>query len=391
LIVPEIHFYLLSLFHSLMPEIWLRYGTTEVVLDIKFENLASQISSNFQALPEEEVRAAVTSVPLTDNMLVLALSPSKAAARAVAMIAQAASAKGFGVTVDVPAKMAGALRANLTATAGGETVSINRVDYQSLQERIKKFQSNVIVSTVAYDPLFGYAGSTTTLLRNFLPEQMSEAFKSRRDNIPSPGEEGEPLKAAISSSAAIPGTCIELVANSSGIAGVHTGTMAEAFGKAVSQLKSISVIDTDPAKCVILSASGEAGIHSTLSSSLNSLWNAVHIVKGGGTAILVAENRDGIGAGALQMFIEGRLKPEELGQTAYVDGLEHLLYIQELRQRCELGLVSTLPHYYSKTKLGFATYTGMKDIIEKLPEKIGKSYRAIVLSDADITILRQRV
>ncbi|HEY7507437.1 MAG TPA: hypothetical protein VH621_07490, partial [Nitrososphaera sp.] len=84
-------------------------------------------------------------------------------------------------------------------------------------------------------------------------------------------------------------------------------------------------------------------------------------------------------------------KPEELGQTAYVDGLEHLLYIQELRQRCELGLVSTLPHYYSKTKLGFATYTGMKDIIEKLPEKIGKSYRAIVLSDADITILRQRV
>jgi hypothetical protein len=268
--------------------------------------------------------------------------------------------------------MAGALRSNLTATAGGEAVSINRVDYQSLQDRIKKFQSDLVVSTVAYDPLFGYAGGATTLLRNFLPEQMGEAFRSRRDNIPSPGEEGEPLKAAVSSSAAIPGTCIELVANSSGIAGVHTGTIAEAFGKAVSQLKSISVIDADPAKCAILSASGEAGIHSTL-------------------AILVAENRDGVGGGALQQFIEGRLKPEEIGQMAYINGLEHLLYIQELRQRCELGLVSTLPHYYSRTKLGFSTYAGMKDIMEKLPEKIGKSYRAIVLSDADITILRPRV
>ncbi|HEY7733266.1 MAG TPA: hypothetical protein VIB07_00570 [Nitrososphaera sp.] len=374
-----------------MPEIWLRYGTTEVVLDIKFENLASQISSSFQTLPEEEARAAITSVPLTDNMLVLALSPSKAAARAVALIAESASAKSFAITVDVPARMAGALRTNLTAAAGGEAISINRVDYQSLQERIKKFQSNAIVSTAGYDPLFGYAGSATTLLRNFLPEQMGEAFRSRRDNIPSPGEEGEPLKAAISSSAAIPGTCIELVANSSGIAGVHTGTIAEAFGKAISQLKSISVVDADPAKCAILSASGEAGNHSTLASSLNSLWNAVHIVKDGGTAILVAENRDGVGGGALQMFIEGRLRPEELAQTAYVDGLEHLLYIHELKQRCELGLVSTLPHYYSKTKLGFSTYAGMKDIMEKLPEKIGKSYRAIVLSDADITILRPRV
>src|SRR5919108_415381 len=136
-----------------MPEIWLRYGTTDVVLDIRFENLANQISSSFQALAEEEVKAAIGGVPVTDNMLVLALSASKATAKAAAMLAEAARAKGFAnVTVDVPARMAGALRTNLTAAAGGELVSINRIDYQSpLQERISKFQSAVIVSSVAYD------------------------------------------------------------------------------------------------------------------------------------------------------------------------------------------------------------------------------------------------
>ncbi|HEX2558029.1 MAG TPA: hypothetical protein VHK86_06875, partial [Nitrososphaera sp.] len=173
-----------------MPEIWLRYGTTDVVLDIKFENLSSQISSSFQALPEEEIRAAIASVPLTDNMLVLALSGSKAAAKVAIMLAEAARAKGFNFTIDVPAKVAGALRASLAAITGGsETLSINRIDYQSLQDRISKFQSTATVSSVAYDPLFGFAGAPTALLRNMLADRMAEAFKARQGNIPAPGVE----------------------------------------------------------------------------------------------------------------------------------------------------------------------------------------------------------
>jgi hypothetical protein len=374
-----------------MPEIWLRYGTTDVVLDIKFENLSSQISSSFQALPEEEIRAAIAGVPLTDNMLVLALSGSKAAAKAAIMLAEAARAKGFNFTIDVPAKVAGALRASLAAITGdGETVSINRIDYQSLQDRISKFQSTVIVSSVAYDPLFGFAGAPTALLRNLLADKMAEAFKARQGNIPAPGVEGEPLKVATSAAEGIPATSVELVANSAGIAGIHTGSISEAFSKAIAQLKSVSVIETDPVKCAIISASSEAGTHSTLAGSLNSLWNSIHAVREGGSAILVAENREGAGGGALQMFIEGRLKPEQLPQSPYIDGLEHLLYMQELRQKYELGLVSALPHYYARTKLGFTTYAGMKDILDKQPEKHGKNFKALVLSDADITLLKPR-
>ncbi|HEX2557085.1 MAG TPA: hypothetical protein VHK86_02075, partial [Nitrososphaera sp.] len=358
---------------------------------IKFENLSSQISSSFQALPEEEIRAGIAGVPLTDNMLVLALSGSKAAAKAAVMLAEAARAKGFNFTVDVPAKVAGALRASLAAiTSGSETVSINRIDYQSLQERISKFQSTVIVSSVAYDPLFGFAGAPTALLRNLLADRMAEAFKARQGNIPAPGMEGGPLKVAISAAEGIPATSVELVASSGGIAGIHTGSIAEAFSKAIAQLKSISVIETDPVKCAIISASSEAGTHSTLAGSLNSLWNSIHAVREGGSAILVAENREGAGGGALQMFIEGRLKPEQLLQSPYIDGLEHLLYIGELRQKYELGLVSTLPHYYARTKLGFTTYAGMKDVLDKQPEKHGKNFKALVLSDADITLLKLR-
>jgi hypothetical protein len=374
-----------------MPEIWLRYGTTDVVLDIRFENLASQISSSFQALPEEEIRAGITGVPLTDNMLVLVLSGSKASAKATMMLAEAARAKGFNFTIDVPSRVAGALRASVTAITGGsETISINRIDYQSLQDRISKFQSTVIVSSVAYDPLFGFAGAPTALLRNLFPDKMAEAFKTRQGNIPVPGVEGEPLKAAISTAEGVVATSVELVANSGGIAGIHTGSVVETFSKAVAQFKSISIVEIDPVRCAIISASSEAGAHSTLAGSLNSLWNSIHAVREGGSAILVAENREGAGGGALQMFIEGRLKPEQLLQGPYIEGLEHLLYMQELRERYQLGLVSTLPHYYAKTKLGFTTHAGMKDILDKLTERQGKNFKALVLSDADITLLRPR-
>ena len=373
-----------------MPEIWLKYGPTDVVLDIKFDNLSSQISSSFQPMPEEQLKAAVDALPVTDNMLVMSLSSSKAASKAVLMLAESARAKGFGVTVDVPARIAGAMRTNLTALAGGEVVLINRAEYQSFQDRAGRFQSTIVVSSVSYDPLFGYAGGPTGILRNFMPEKMAEAYNARRDNLPSPGEELGPVKVAVSAMDGISATSIELVANSSGVAGVHTGTLQDAFGVATSQLRSISVVEEEPAKCAVMSASADAGVQTTLLSSLNSLWNNIHIVKEGGTAVLLAESRDGVGGGALQMLVEGRLRPEQVTQGPYVEGLEHLLFAAELRQKCELGLVSALPRYYA-TRLGFTTYSGMNDVLQKLPEKVGKSYRAIVLSDADITLLKPKI
>lgn len=374
-----------------MPEIWLRYGTTDVVLDIRFENLASQISASFPLMQEEQTKAALDSVPVTDNMLVVALVPSKAATRAVHEIAQSAKAKGFGVTVDVPARFANVLRVGLAALVPdpqAAAVSINRIDYQSLDERAKKFQSTVIISQVAYDPLFGFAGAPTALVRALYPDKMSEAFLARLDNVPAPGEQGEPLKIATAAMEGVQATSVELVASSAGIAGVHTGTINKAFEKSLAQLKSISEVQAEVAKSAIISASSEAVFHSTLSGSLNSLWNSIHAVKEGGTAVLLAESRDGVGGGALQSFVEGRLKPEQLALSPYVDGLEHLLYLQEMRQKREIGIISSLPQYYAAAKLGMTTYPGVKDALEKLLSKHGRGHKSLVVSDADVILLR---
>jgi len=76
--------------------------------------------------------------------------------------------------------------------------------------------------------------------------------------------------------------------------------------------------------------------------------------------------------------------------SPYIDGLEHLLFMEELRVKNDMGLVSTLPYYYTKTKLGFMTYSGTENVLQKLQEKHGKNFKTLILSNADITLLKPK-
>ncbi|HET7390332.1 MAG TPA: hypothetical protein VFJ51_05870 [Nitrososphaeraceae archaeon] len=370
----------------MMPEIWLKYGSTDIVLNIRYENLLKHISSDFPLLMEDEIRLRLSNVVLADDTLIFALSDTKLTAKIIILLLDMAQAKGFAnVTIGVPQRIEHVLGNNLAEKA----TSVKEITYQSFPNIIDKFRNILFISQTIYDPLFGYGIIPTKLLRNYYREGMSEAFNARQDNLPKPGVRGPPLKIALSNTENIPAKSIELVANSFGIAGIHYGNIIEASQNAIGHLDSISTIEIEPTKSAIISASSEIGGHSTLSESLNSLWNTIHIVREDGSAILLSENQRGIGGGALQMYIEGRLKMEEQLKSSYTYGLEHMLYLDELVQKGQLGIVSTLPQYYLK-KLRLDTYTSLKNVLEKLLVKYGKNHKVLVVSDADIAYLKKK-
>jgi hypothetical protein len=372
-----------------MPELWFKYGITDVVLNIRYENLLKHITaSSFALLSEDQIKSCLNDVVLTQDTMIFALSDTKSAAMVISILVQLARAQGIpSIRVGVLPRIQRVLKSNLA----DKTILINQVDQDSFHSKIKHHRQVIFVSQITYDPLFGYNGTPTILVRNYMHNYMLEALNARQDNLPKPGVIGPPLHVVLSSNEELPAKSIQIIANSFGIAGICYGSIVGSFEEAIRHLNSIAVVNADLTKSAIINTSSETGPHSTLLDSLNSLWNIIHIIKENGSAVLLSENSGGLGGRALEMYVEGRLDIEQYKHNLpeYIEGLEHLIYIKELSQKYQLGIMSTLPQYYLKTKLGIKTYAGVKNVIEELLIKHGKNTKILVVSDPDIMLLSQ--
>ena len=371
-----------------MPELWFKYGITDVVLNIRYENLLKHITaSSFALLSDDQIKSCLNDVTLTQDTMIFALSDTKSAAMVISILVQLARSRGIpDIRVGVLPRIQPVLKSNLA----DKTILTNQIDQDSFHSKIKHHRQVIFVSQITYDPLFGYNGTPTILVRNYMHDHMLEALNARQDNLPKPGVIGPPLDVVLSSNKDLPAKSIQIIANSFGIAGICYGSIVGSFEEAIRQLNSIAVVNADLTKSAIIDASSETGPHSTLLDSLNSLWNIIHIVRENGSAVLLSENSGGLGGRALEMYVEGRLDVEQSRDnlSEYIEGLEHLIYIKELSQKYQLGILSTLPQYYLKTKLGIKTYGGMKNVIEELLAKHGKNAKILVVSDPDIMLLR---
>jgi hypothetical protein len=369
-----------------MPELWFKYGTTDIVMNIRHENLLKHISaSSFALLSEEEIKKILSDVALSKDTVIFALSDTKSVATVVTILVQLARAKGIpNVNVAVIPKIQRTLKNNIA----DKTIMIKPIDHESFHSKIKHDCQVIFISQMTYDPFFGYNGTPTILTRNYMHDSMLEAFNARQDNLPKPGIIGPPLQVASSSFKDLPARSIQIIANSSGIAGICYGDIVDSFRETIGQFNSISIVDAALTKSAIINTSSETGPHSTLLDSLNSLWNSIHIIRENGSAVLLSENLGGLGGRALELLVEGRLDVHnyEGNLSEYIEGLEHLMYIKELSQKYELGIVSTLPQYYLKAKLGIKTYSSVKNVIEELLTKYGKNHKVMVLSDPDIIL-----
>src|SRR5437660_12153352 len=89
-----------------MPEIWLNYGTADIALDIKFGNLLAQVSPDLPLLSDEEIAATLSNIPMSNNILILALSRSKPVQRISQMLQHVMHSRGFeGVNINTLRKI----------------------------------------------------------------------------------------------------------------------------------------------------------------------------------------------------------------------------------------------------------------------------------------------
>lgn len=360
-----------------MPEIWLNYGITDVVLDIKAENLEQKIDSDSSVLDESKINEKLGTLDLTKPMDLVVLHNSKSVQKIINSLFTICEQK----SIPFPNVLAEKKIMNQVKAGMPEGSSINEFDTKEISN-----SNLVFIGEMEFDGLFGFETISTRLIKKFGQENMLAAYAKRKGNLPSPGQPTESFEEAKNFSNNFEIQGIEIVANSKGIVDFSIGHPSKTIDL-TKTLESFAIQDIGKQKTMIIST-GKDSSNNTLSKSLSSLWNCSGAIQDGGLAILVAECKGGLGTETLQQYLEGRLSIEKLrNPTKYIEGMEDLLFLTEIQKNFQMGLISILPEFYSK-KLNLISLPGIKAAMDYILKTQGARQKVAVIADGARTILR---
>ena len=360
-----------------MPEIWLNYGITDVVLDIRAENLEQKIDSEGKILEDSVINEKLNTLDLSKPMELVVLHNSKSIQKIISSLFTLCEQK----SKPFPKILADKKILNLVKAGLPEGSSINEFD------DIEISNSNLIfIAEMEFDGLFGYETISTRLIKKFGLESMLSAYAKRQGNLPTPGQYPESLEESkkFTNNFEIQG--IEIVANSEGIIDFSIGHPSETLSE-TKIMESHSIKDIDHHKTMVIST-GKDSSNDNLGKSLSSLWNCANAIKKDGLAILVAECKSGLGSDAIQQYIEGRLTLEQLeNPIKYISGMEDLLFLSQVQKNFQICLVSILPEFYAK-KLNMISLQGIKYSLDYILKTQGAKQKVVVVTDGARLLLR---
>ena len=355
---------------TIMPEIWLNYGITDVVLDIRAENLEQKIDSDGITLEDSAINEKLSSIDLSNPVDLVVLHNSRSIQKIINSLFTICEQK----SLPFPKVLAEKKIMNQVKAGMPEGSSINEFDSTELSN-----SKLIFIGEMEFDGLFGYETISTRLIKKFGQDHMLAAYAKRKGNFPTPGQPTDSLDEAkkFSNNFEIQG--IEIVANSKGIVEFSIGHPSETLAL-TKTLESFAIQDIGKQKSMIIST-GKDSSNDTLSKSLSSLWNCSNAIQNGGLAILVAECKAGLGSEALQQYLEGRLSIERLqNPTKYIGGMEDLLYLTEIQKNFQICLISILPEFYAKN-LNLISLSGIKNAMDYILKTQGPRQKVVVVLD----------
>ena len=280
-----------------MPEIWLSYGPTDVVLDVKAENLEKQIVSGGTNLTDSEIALKLNSLDMSKPTEFVIMEYSKTIQKVITVLLDICTQKSF------PKPKFLIDKSNLHSLKNifsDPTISISEFNASQFSNT-----NLIFIDEIEFDGLFGYNNISTKLLRRFGKDNMLEAYEKREGNLPLPGYELKTMDIAKKFTDGFEISAIEIVTNQTGVVDLATGHPSST-SLLSSSLSSIAVQQTEKHRVAIVSTGKEAS-NETLNRSLSTIWNCSNAIKEEGLIILLAECKHGLGSDAIQQYVEGRM------------------------------------------------------------------------------------
>ena len=197
-----------------MPEIWLNYGSTDVVLDIKAENLEEKIDIDGKTLTDSEIKSKLELLDISKPTEFVVLNSSESVRKTLSIILERYDEK----SIPKPSILSDKEAMNAIKNYVPEHDSIS--EFSNIGDSNSKL---VFIGEMEFDGLFGYETIATRLLKKFGDELMLSAYEKRKNDLPSPGQDVESFQIANKFSEKFDILGIEIMANSKGINDLSVG------------------------------------------------------------------------------------------------------------------------------------------------------------------------
>ena len=344
----------------------------ETLLTIQAENLGAVVDPTVEAATIDIERLS-TDVKRATRVFVCDSKPPTL--QLLAQLAEPmASTEGLAIIVSEGAKTDAHLqklkekisRVGRPAESGGE-----ETQYET---SLLSPGSKMFIGTAEPDPLFGLWDSRVSACLDWIGNARRAATLAAREYEPSPFEKTESYKAVEEMAKRFPeASFVDVVPRGGKIRSVLQDAPFDAVRN------GFLTASLSQARASVVGAGG-AGYDDTLSGSLRSAWSSVGSAKSGGDLLIVGECADGLGSKALEMVASGRIDPARKAPTGYVEGIEEVAYLEQLKSEYEVMLLSGLPELYAKSRIGFRTARGSEEALAKLLSKLGRNAKLNVIT-----------
>ena len=336
-------------------ELWLRYGDTEVVLDIKAENVMDLIDYNEEGLSYEKIKELLSSINLKDGINICLLASDYKLIDVLSILNDILESKGVKADIYMQEQL-------IDRYKGYKP--------KALDANIYDRSNTILISNTRFDPIFGYSGSPVYIARQD-KGLMSGIIKSIKE--PRSGIYTKELEQAYYIVNHYNSKAIEVITYKDKIIDIIIDNPVDANKKAIRVLDRLK-IKHEKAKAIIIGS----GASYTLSDALYSLWNCYRVLRDNSNVILLAEGSKGLGARALERFIADRLDD-------YAEGMEDIILLNHAKSRYDISLITSLPEYYAKV-LGIKAY---RSINLALKHSIARNQKQkfLIVNDASNILL----
>ena len=142
-----------------MPEIWLSYGPTDVVLDIKAENLEKEVGPSGTTLTDSEILLKLQSIDLTKPTELVIMDSTKAVQKIISILLDTCNQK----SLPKPKILVDKTNLHLTKNIFSDpSISVSEFDNSQINNT-----NLIFLGEMDFDGLFGYNTISTKLLRRF--------------------------------------------------------------------------------------------------------------------------------------------------------------------------------------------------------------------------------